>query len=168
MSISPPFEALAQCPAVLRSSVDEPFLVDRCLAAVVGRDRKARRSTTPPPTPGTSTIARTQSFLPFSSSMSRMAFLNCDCLGRRRCITRTVSRRSACGAGRADWMSRWRRSAPFGIAVLESGLGHIGCHGETALIVAVTAADPLVSVHRQRFDVTAGWGGPGALTGFYP
>jgi hypothetical protein len=65
-------------------------------------------------------------------------------------------------------MSRCRRSATFGIAVLESGLGHIGCHGETALIVAVTAADPLVTVHRQRFDVTAGWGVPAHLTVLYP
>jgi hypothetical protein len=38
---------------VLRSSVDEPLLVDRGLAAVEGvtdRSSSARRSTTPPPT----------------------------------------------------------------------------------------------------------------------
>jgi hypothetical protein len=32
------FESLPQRPVVLRSSIDEPFLIDRCLAAVVGRD----------------------------------------------------------------------------------------------------------------------------------
>jgi hypothetical protein len=52
-------------------------------------------------------------------------------------------------------------------AVLESRLGHTGWDG-TALIVGVPAADPLVSVHRPRFDVTGGWEVPAHVTVFYP
>src|SRR5215203_1923463 len=40
---------------------------------MIGRSSSARRSTTPPPTPGTSMIASTQSFFPASSSISRIA-----------------------------------------------------------------------------------------------
>jgi hypothetical protein len=70
-------EEFSQVPVVLRSSVDEPLLVERCLPplyGVTGRPSSIRRSYTPAPTPTTSTTAVTKSFLSGSASMSRIAF----------------------------------------------------------------------------------------------
>ena len=39
---------------------------------------------------------------------------------------------------------------------------------ETAVIAAVPAAEPLVSVHRLQLDVAAGWGVPAHVTVLYP
>ncbi len=39
---------------------------------------------------------------------------------------------------------------------------------ETAVIAAVPTAEPLVSEHRQQFDVSAGWGVPAHVTVLYP
>jgi hypothetical protein len=70
------FEQLSKCPIVLCSSVDETLFVD----PVVRNDRQVeleKAINDPPPTPGTSTTAETQSFLSFSASMSRMVFTMC-------------------------------------------------------------------------------------------
>jgi hypothetical protein len=39
---------------------------------------------------------------------------------------------------------------------------------QTAVIVPIPAAEPVVDVHRQRFDRAAGWGVPAHVTVLYP
>jgi hypothetical protein len=47
-------------------------------------------------------------------------------------------------------------------------MANAGTATETAVIVAVDAAEPAVAEHRRRFDVAASWGVPAHVTVLYP
>ncbi|MCZ2837420.1 2'-5' RNA ligase family protein [Modestobacter sp. VKM Ac-2985] len=50
----------------------------------------------------------------------------------------------------------------------QSAQAVLGDATETALVVLVPEADPLVDAHRQQFDVSASWGVPAHLSVIYP